>query len=117
MPEQIERSKRRNKPVKNLYVIRLDAAVLQRRKFVEANPAYRAGKPCSYVGVTSLDPEDRFKQHRDGHKASPIARKYGKYLQNKQFEHLNPVPAAEAENRERALAIELRSKGWGVWQH
>ena len=43
--------------VKNLYVIRLDEAVLQEPKFREENPGYRRWKPCAYVGVKSLDPE------------------------------------------------------------
>ena len=116
MPEQTESSKKPKKPVKNLYVIRLDDAVLQLRRFQEENPDYRPGKPCMYVGVTSHDPVVRFKQHKDGYKASPIARKYGKYLLRKKFEHLNPVAAAEGVTRERALAVELRRKGYGVRQ-
>lgn len=32
------------------------------------------------------------------------------------YEHLNPVPADEAEAREKSLALALRRKGWGVWQ-
>ena len=117
MPEQTERSKRPKKPVRNLFAIRLDDAVLQLRNFWEKNPDYRPGKPCMYVGVTSRDPADRFKQHKEGYKAARIVRKYGKYLMRKKFEHLNPVPATEAENREGALAVELRSKGYGVWQN
>ena len=100
---------------RNLYVIRLDDAVLQKRKFRERNPDYRRGKPCVYVGQTSLDPEIRFQQHQDGYKASQIARRYGKYLMRKRYERLNPVPAAEAEDREEALATKLQRKGYGVW--
>ena len=117
MPGQTEESKRPKKPVKNLYVIRLCDAVLKRPKFLEMNPDYRPGKPCMYVGVTSHDPEVRFKQHKDGNKASRTAGTYGQYLMKKKYEHLNPVPAAEAEKQERALAEGLRSKGYGVWQH
>ena len=117
MPERTEESKTPKEPIRNLYVIRLDDAVLQERKFREKNPDYRPGKPCMYVGVTSHDPASRFKQHKDGYKASPVVRKYGKYLMRKKFEHDNPVPADEAEIRERALAVELRSKGYAVWQN
>ena len=116
MPEETENSKKPKKPVKNLYVIRLDDAVLELRRFREENPGYRPGKPCLYVGVTSRNPEVRFRQHKDGYKASSIARRYGKYLLRKKFENLNPVPAAEGVTRERALAVELRRKGYGVWQ-
>lgn len=117
MPKQTERSRKHHQQVRNLYVIRLDDAVLERQKFLEANPDYQPGKPCVYVGVTSHDPAVRFKQHKEGSKASRIANRYGKYLMRKKFERLNPVPAAEAEARERALAVELRRKGYGVWQN
>ena len=56
--------------LKNLYVIRLDHAVLQKRKFRERNPHYRPRlialfrKPCVYVGFTSHDPAVRFEQHK-----------------------------------------------------
>ena len=102
---------------KNLYVIRLDDDVLKVDKFLKRNPKYRLGKPCMYVGVTSHDPKKRFKQQKDGYKSSRIAKKYGKYLMWKKFRHLNPVPSNEAEDRERALATELRRKGYGVWQN
>ena len=101
--------------LRNLYVIRLDDAVLRERKFKERNPGYQSGKPCVYVGQTSLDPDDRFQQHKDGYKASRIAKKYGKYLMRKRYERLNPVQAAEAEDREKVLAASLQRKGYGVW--
>lgn len=100
----------------NLYVILLrDEVWLRRRKFRERNPHYRLTRPCVYVGQTSLDPEERFKQHKSGYKASPIARKYGIHLVPKLYEHLNPVPASEREEREKRLAFDLRRKGYGVW--
>jgi len=96
-------------------VIRLDDAVLRERKFKERNPGYQSGKPWVYVGQTSRDPDDRFQQHKEGYKSSRIAKRYGKYLMRKQYEHLNPVPAAEAEDQEKALAAALQRKGYGVW--
>ena len=33
----------------------------------------------------------------------------------KEYEHLNPVPAAEAEDWEEDLAVDLRRRGYGVW--
>ena len=105
----------------NLYVIRLDDAVLQKRKFRERNPHYRLRairlfrKPCVYVGQTWHDPEVRFQQHKDGDNASPIVRKYGMCLLRKKYEHLNPVPASEALEREEELAIDLQEKGYAVW--
>ena len=106
---------RRPRGVRNLYVIRLDDAVLRKRKFRERNPGYQPGKPCVYVGQTSLDPDIRFQQHKEGYKSSRIAKKYGKYLMRKRYERLNPVPAAEAEDQEKALAATLQRKGYGVW--
>ncbi len=102
---------------KNLYVIRLDDDVLEKRKFREANPHYVEGMPCYYVGVTSLDPEKRFLQHKNGYKACRYVRDYGEFLQWEEFAHLNPVPAAQGERLERQLAESLRNKGCAVWQH
>lgn len=68
-----------------------------------------------YVGVTSHNPEERFKQHKSGYKASRRARKYGIRLLPRLYEHLNPVPAAERDEREERLALDLRTKGYGVW--
>ncbi len=106
-----------SRATKNLYVIRLDDSVTALKRFREANPDHLTGKACMYVGVTSHDPKTRFEQHKAGYKASRIARKYGRYLMRKKFEHLNSVPATTAEARERTLAGELRAKGYGVWQH
>ena len=107
---------------KNLYVIRLGdseggESILDHKKFMAKNPLYRcgSGKPCVYVGQTALDPKARFRQHKSGHKASPIAKKYGICLMEKKYEHLNPVPASEAEAREEALARRLQRKGYAVW--
>ena len=88
------------------------------RQLVAAElPRPSSGNPCMYVGVTSCDPRVRFKQHKDGYKSSRVAKKYGKYLMWKKFRHLNPVVVQEAVERERALAIGLRERGYGVWQN
>ena len=103
--------------LKNLYVIRLDKAVLEEPKFRKETPSYRPWKPCVYVGATSLDPEERFRQHKTGYKAGRgYVTKYGKYLMPRKYKRLNPVPSAEADDRERDLAESLRRKGYGVWQ-
>ncbi|MXV95684.1 MAG: hypothetical protein F4Y07_10295 [Gemmatimonadetes bacterium] len=102
---------------RNLYVIRLDDAVLEDSKFRKENPGYEPGKPCVYVGVTSHTPEERFAQHTRGDKAGKgYVTKYGRYLMKRQYEHRNPVATAEAEDKERALAESLRRKGFAVWQ-
>ena len=101
----------------NLYVILLCDAVWRSQKFRKRNPHYRLRRPCVYVGQTSLDPEVRFKQHKSGYKASPIARKYGTHLVPHLYEHLNPVPAAEREEREKRLALSLKKRGYAVWSN
>ena len=108
---------------RNLYVIRLGKSaegksVLDDRRFMARNPHYRrgSGKPCVYVGQTALDPEERFRQHKSGHKAGRgIAKKYGMHLMKKKYERLNPVPASEAVEEEVALARRLQRKGYAVW--
>jgi len=111
-------------PTKNLYVIRLGKSdegksVLDDRRFMARNPHYRHRilfrKPCVYVGQTALDPEERFRQHKSGYKACRIAKKYGTDLMKKAYRDLNPVPASEAVEQERALALRLRRKGYAVW--
>ena len=116
MPKRAKGSKVRVPKVKNLYVVRLDDDVLKLTKFRRENPEHSPPKPCLYVGATSCSPAVRFKQHKDGYKSASIVRRFGRYLMRKKFEHLNPVAAGEAADRERALAAELRSKGYGVWQ-
>ncbi|MXW15999.1 MAG: hypothetical protein F4123_10290 [Gemmatimonadetes bacterium] len=85
------------------------------RKFREKNPDYRPNMPCVYVGQTSLDPEKRFKQHKNGYKASCRARKYGVRLLPHLYNDLNPVPAAERLEQEERLARDLQGKGYAVW--
>lgn len=102
---------------RNLYVIRLDDAVLKNSRFRKENPGHQPGRPCAYVGVTSLTPEERFAQHKRGERAGRgYVTKYGQYLMKRQYEHRNPVAWAEAEDKERELAESLRRRGFAVWQ-
>ena len=101
----------------NVYVVRLDEAVLDQNKFREANPQYKPGKPCVYVRMTGLDPDERFQNHKAGYKASRIVKQFGLYLMRKKYEQYNPLPYEEACEKEVALADDLRRKGYGVWQH
>lgn len=116
--EDVELREGTPKRMSNLYVILLDKAVLQRPKFRRMNPGYRHRwwRPCVYVGVTARDPKVRFKQHKAGIKHSRTVKKYGKHLLPRLFKRLNPVPSAEAKDRERNLAESLRRRGYGVWQ-
>jgi hypothetical protein len=62
MPESQPRETHR------VYVIELDPAVLEEKRFRERNPQHRPGVPCVYVGMTGLTVEQRFENHRRGHK-------------------------------------------------
>ena len=99
----------------NIYVIELDKKVLERNRFKEANPAYIEGKPCVYVGMTSKSPEERFKQHKEGHHASRFVTQFGIRLKPRQYESHNPMSRDEASEMEFEKARRLRKKGWGVW--
>ena len=100
----------------NVYVIELDKAVLSELKFKRSNPAYRPGQPCVYVGMTGLEPDHRFDQHKAGIKSNKYALKYGLRLMTELFEELNPMPYGDAQYMEVDLAIRLQAAGYGVWQ-
>lgn len=101
----------------NVYVVRLDGAVLDQNKFRDANPDYEPGKPCVYVGMTGLDPDERFRNHKAGYKASRIVKRFGSYLMRRKYEKYNPLSYDEACEKERELADDLRRRGYAVWQH
>ena len=52
-----------------VYVIELNDAVRNDKKFVAKNPVMRPDKVCVYVGSTGRDPDIRFAQHLDGYKS------------------------------------------------
>ncbi len=101
----------------SVYVIRLDPAVLRNRGFRAANRGYVEGAPCVYVGATGLTPQQRFANHKAGHKANWYAQTFGLDLMPDLFVHLNPMTYQRALATEIALAEELRSEGFGVWQN
>ena len=102
---------------RNVYVIELDPAVLQKKDFAEANPDRDPAKPCLYVGMTSKTPEERFRVHKsDSPKRSNKVHKYGIALMRNLYEHLNPLTWADAVEMEKELAETLRKKGYAVWQ-
>jgi|SRR5262245_40227584 len=100
----------------NLYVVLLDPAVLRHKRFREANPRYKTGKPCFYVGRTGLSPEERFAKHRQGIKANSYVRRYGIRLVPHLYRRFAGMPRAEADRMERELAATLRRHGYAVWQ-
>ena len=100
----------------NVYVVELSPEVLQEAKFRRANPDYDVMKPCVYVGMTGLTPEQRFAKHKQGIRANRYVERYGLRLLPKLYAYANPMPYGAARNMEVELAIALREEGYGVWQ-
>ena len=94
----------------------LSPRVLQEAKFRRCNPQYDATKPCIYVGMTGLDPDDRFDKHKAGIRAARYVTLYGERLLPELYACFNPMPYNAARDMEVELAIGLRDKGYGVWQ-
>ena len=104
------------RPHHNIYVVLLSPRVLQEAKFRRCNPQYDATKPCIYVGMTGLDPDDRFDKHKAGIRAARYVTLYGERLLPELYACYNPMPYNAARDMEVELAIGLRDKGYGVWQ-
>lgn len=107
---------RRRRDHHHVYVVLLSKAVLYERKFVKCNPDHDPLKPCVYVGMTGLTPDDRFDKHKAGIRANKYVRLYGERLLPELYECYNPMPYDAARDMEVELAIALREKGYGVWQ-
>jgi hypothetical protein len=104
------------RPHHNVYVVLLSPRVLQEAKFRRCNPHYDATKPCVYVGMTGLDPDDRFDKHKAGIRAARYVTLYGERLLPELYACYNPMTYIAARDMEVELAIGLRDKGYGVWQ-
>ena len=71
------RPKRQPQDHHNVYVVLLDPAVGKIRTVRSANPDRDRKKPCVYVGMTGLTPEERFANHKAGIKAASVVKRYG----------------------------------------
>ncbi len=100
----------------HVYVVELDDAVWNVRRFRDANPDHRLGKPFVYVGMTGLDPDLRFDRHKAGVQANPFVERFGLRLLPALYAVFNPMPYHAAREMEVELAIALREEGFGVWQ-
>jgi predicted GIY-YIG superfamily endonuclease len=100
----------------HVYVIELDPAVLNLARFRKANPQRDLLKPCVYVGMTGLSPEERFAKHKAGVRANRYVRRYGLRLLPRLYAYANPMPYEAAREMEVELAIGLREEGYAVWQ-
>jgi hypothetical protein len=69
-----------------------------------------------YVGMTGLTPDERYLNHKAGHKASRWVRSYGVGLLPALYRHLNPLSHEHAAIAEVALAKALRGTGTRVHQ-
>jgi hypothetical protein len=98
----------------HVYVVLLDRAVGKIRKVRAENPKRDPRKPCVYVGMTGLTPQERFANHKAGLKAASVVKRYGIRLLPELFEHLNPMPFEAAVQMEMDLAEDLRRAGFTV---
>ncbi len=98
----------------NVYVVLLDPAVARFHRISHANPHRDPLKPCVYVGMTGLEPEQRFANHKQGIKAASVVSRYGIRLLPELYGHLNPMPYAAAVQMEVDLAEDLRQAGYTV---
>ena len=98
----------------NVYVVLLEPAAAKLRAVRTANPNRDTRKPCVYVGMSGLDPKERFANHKAGIKAASVVKRYGIRLLPELYEHLNPMPFEAAARMEVDLAEDLRRAGYTV---
>ena len=98
----------------SVYVVLLDAKAAKLRAVKALNPNATPGMACIYVGLTGLDPSERFANHKAGLKSAPVVRRYGLRLLPELFEHLNPMPYDVAVRMEVELAEDFRAQGYFV---
>lgn len=108
------RPKRETANHHHVYVVLLDAVVGRLRKVRAENPKRNSKKPCVYVGMTGLAPEERFANHKAGIKAAAVVKRYGIRLLPELYAHLNPMPFDAATQMEMDLAEDLRRVGYTV---
>jgi hypothetical protein len=98
----------------HVYVVLLSAAAAKLPEIAKTNRKRDRSKPCIYVGMTGLDPVERFHNHKSGLKASKVVQRYGIRLLPELYEMYNPMPFDAAVVMERELAEDLRIQGYGV---
>ncbi|WP_111682738.1 ribose-5-phosphate isomerase [Winogradskyella tangerina] len=112
------------KTLYRIYVVELSKRVYTKNaKFRAANPQFNGVLECLYVGMTSKTPNERFEQHKTGHRnkkgykiSSSIVEKYGLYLRPSLYMHIDPfLTREEALIAEKEIALELRREGYAVW--
>jgi hypothetical protein len=97
-----------------VYAVLLAPEAAKDRRVRQANPNRDPAKPCIYIGMTGLTPEERFRNHKAGIKAAAVVRKYGVKLLPELYGVYNPMPYEGAAQMEKELAAELRAQGYTV---
>jgi hypothetical protein len=97
-----------------VYVVLLDARAAKLSSVRQENPNHDPAKPCIYVGMTGLTPEERFANHKAGLKAASVVKRYGIKLLPEFYECFNPMPFDAAVQMESELAEDLRAQGYAV---
>jgi hypothetical protein len=95
-------------------VVLLDPAAARQARVLRANPRRDPDKPCVYVGMSGLTPEERFQNHKNGVKAARVVQRFGVRLLPELYACLNPMPFEAAAQMERDLAEDLRNQGFTV---
>lgn len=98
----------------NVYVVLLAQEAAELREIAVMNPRRNPKKPCVYVGMTGLAPEERFENHKNGLKAARVVQLYGVRLMPELYDVYNPMPFDAAVVMERELAEDLRRQGYTV---
>ena len=98
----------------HVYVVLLDPGVGKFRNVRAENPKRDPEKPCVYVGMSGLPPEERFANHKAGIKDAGLVNRYGIRLLPELYAHLNPMPFAAAAQMEKDLAEDLGRAGYTV---
>lgn len=98
----------------NVYVVLLAPEAARSRGLRRVNPLRDPAKPCLYVGMTGLSPEERFGNHKKGLKAAAVVKRHGLRLLPELFELYNPMPFEAAVVMEEELAEDLRRQGFTV---
>ena len=98
----------------HVYVVLLQPRVAKLTQVKKTNPKRDPTKPCVYVGMTGLQPEERFENHRQGIKAARVVQHYGIRLLPELYDYLNPMPFDAAARMEQELAEDLRAQGYTV---
>jgi predicted GIY-YIG superfamily endonuclease len=98
----------------HVYVVLLDKKAAKHPSILRVNPDRKLDLPCVYVGMTGLDPEERFKNHQAGYKSAWVVKKYGVRLLPELYACFNPMPWEQAVVMERELTEDLRAQGYTV---